>query len=85
MLTMVDVIGTLGVLMLLTTYFLVQIGALQSKNPKFSLFNLLGASLLLYSLIYNWNLASVIIEICWMSISIYGLIKHYYLGERAHS
>ena len=35
----------------------------------------IGASLILISLFYEWNFPSVVIEIFWVAISLYGMAK----------
>ena len=73
----VDVVGIVGVAMVLATYFLLQSEKIDSKGFLYSFLNLLGALLIVYSLLYNWNLASFIIEFFWILISLYGLRKWY--------
>ncbi len=65
--------GIIGVILILVTYFLLNKGVMRSDVIIYPLLNLIGSSLLLFSLIYSWNLPSVIIEIFWMSISLYGI------------
>ena len=72
-----DVLGILGVLIILWYYFLLQLGKCAAHNLGFSVGNFVGAILLLISLWYNWNLASVIIEIAWCLISAYGIARYY--------
>ena len=74
---MSDIIGILGVGIILFTYFLLQIEKLKSLDLIYSVLNLIGAVFLLYSLFYNWNLPSVIIELFWILISLYGIYKYY--------
>lgn len=73
----VDIIGIMGVSVLVLAYFMLQFEIITSKYLIYSVMNLVGASLLLYSLIYNWNLASIIIEIFWISISLVGIFKYF--------
>jgi len=73
----VDVVGIVGVAMVLVTYFLLQSEKIDAKGFLYSFLNFLGALLIVYSLLYNWNLASFIIEIVWVLISLYGLRKWY--------
>ncbi|MDT8339700.1 MAG: hypothetical protein RQ763_10950 [Sulfurimonas sp.] len=73
----VDVVGIVGVAMVLATYFLLQSEKIDSKGFLYSFLNLLGALLIVYSLLYNWNLASFVIEFFWVLISLYGLKKWY--------
>ena len=70
-----DVIGISGVLFILLAYFLLQIERIKSSQLLYSVMNLLGATLLLVSLMWTWNLPSVIIESCWVLISLYGIIN----------
>ena len=72
-----NIIGIAGVLLVLIAYYLLQNGYITSKNVKYSALNLVGAILILYSLMYHWNLASVLIELAWISISIQGLVNCY--------
>ncbi len=74
---MPDILGILGVLIILAFYFLLQTGKSTPKSLSFSLGNLIGSILLLISLLYNWNLASVAIEIAWSLISLYGIVQYY--------
>lgn len=70
-----DEIGIIGVIFILISYVLLQSGKIDSKSVRYSFINLIGAVLILFSLFYSWNLASVIIEIFWILISLYGIIK----------
>lgn len=72
-----DALGLLGVFIILWYYFLLQCGRCTVENLSFSLANFLGSVLLLISLFFNWNLSSVIIEIAWLVISLYGIIKYF--------
>lgn len=73
--TLADGIGLLGVSLVLLAYFLLQIGRIDSKRIPYSAINLAGSSLLMYSLLHTFNLASVVIEVCWIAISIVGLVR----------
>ncbi len=70
-----DIIGILGVSCILTAYYLLQVSALKVRDLSYSLINAGGALLILYSLLFHWNTASVVIEIFWFAISIYGVFK----------
>jgi hypothetical protein len=45
-----------------------------------SVLNLVGASLILVSLCFEWNFPSVVIEVFWGLISLWGVVKS--LGSR---
>ena len=70
-----DSVGLVGVGLILLAYFLLQMGKCASHHLAYPVMNLVGAVLLLISLWWSWNLPSVIIEICWIVISIIGIIK----------
>jgi len=70
-------IGSIGVLIIIVVYFLLQADKINSKSLLFSVLNVLGSIMIFYSLMYNWNLASVLIEVFWIMISMYGIYKYY--------
>ena len=70
-----DYIGLFGVLLILAAYTALQVAYLKSKDLSYSLMNLIGSICLLFSLLYHWNLASVVIEVMWFLISLYGVWK----------
>lgn len=74
-----NTIGIIGVALVLIAYFFLQIDKLPQDSITYSLLNLIGSVFILISLHYSWNLASFIIEISWLLISIFGLIKAIYL------
>lgn len=71
--TVFDLVGLIGVALLLISYFLLQIGRLDPKKYAYSLMNLCGAFGIFLSLVFDWNLAAGLIEIFWMAISLMGL------------
>lgn len=70
-----DLVGNLGVLLVLGTYLFVQMGRMDMRRPGYSLANAGGAVLILVSLFYDFNLSSFVIEIVWLLISLYGLLR----------
>jgi|TARA_B110000914_G_scaffold222893_1_gene237271 hypothetical protein len=79
-----DVIGNIGVLIILGCYLLLQLNKLASSELSFSVFNGLGALLILISLTYEFNLSAFIIELFWLLISLFG-VATYLLKRRATS
>ena len=71
-----DFVGTTGVVVILVTYFLLQTERLSSTDVIYSLLNLIGAALIAISLLFDFNLSAFIIEIAWMAISVYGIIRY---------
>lgn len=76
-------IGLFGALIVVLAYWANQAGRLPSTDWKFPAANLGGSILILISLFYAWNWPSVIIEVFWCVISLYGLIRHRARAESA--
>jgi hypothetical protein len=81
-LTLTDLIGILGVFIIIVAYMLLQLEKMDAKDLSFSALNSFGALLIIISLLYDWNLASFIMEFTWMMISLYGIFKYYTLKKR---
>lgn len=71
--TLSEIIGLVGVALIVLAYFLISAEKISSKSTKYHILNLVGAILILVSLVYHWNLPSFVIEVIWISISMYGL------------
>lgn len=69
-----NTVGIIGVTSLLTAFFLLSTNRLTAKQLPYQVMNLCGAILILYSLMFHWNTASVMIEIVWITISLIGII-----------
>lgn len=65
----------LGAALIVVTYFLLQIGRLDSLSLSFSVANGLGASGIIFSLLYEFNLSAFAIELFWLAISLYGVFR----------
>ena len=74
-LTVPDFIGYVGVAFVIVTYFLSQIGRMDATRPLYPLLNGVGAAMILYSLIFAFNAASVVVEGFWLLISAIGLVR----------
>ena len=70
-----DVVGIVGTAMLIAAYFANQQRWLSSEDWRYPAANLVGAVLILISLWFEWNLPSVVIEIFWIAISLWGIGK----------
>ena len=71
-----DIIGTLGVAIIILTYVLLQIERIRSTQLIYSLLNAIGASLILVSLYFDYNFPSVVVEFFWLVISLFGIGKY---------
>ncbi len=74
-LTLYDILGVGGVIIILIAYLFLQLEKLSVKDWRYSAVNGIGAVLILISLCFSFNLASFIIEIAWLLISLFGLYK----------
>ena len=72
-----DILGALGVALVVGSYFLVQIGRLSTEAWAYSVANGLGAALILYSLYFEFNFSAFLIEFFWLVISIIGLVRYF--------
>ena len=70
-----DLVGMTGVACVLAAFFLLQIEKVRGDSLLYLLLNLAGACLLIVSLTVTFNLASFVIEVCWLAISLFGLAK----------
>ena len=70
-----DVIGIFGVVLTLVAYLLLQMSILKIEDIFYSMINAIGSLLILYSLLFHWNLSCFIIESSWLAISLFGTIK----------
>jgi predicted membrane protein len=68
-----DMIGFIGVLLIIIAYLLLQLDKLPSSSPRYSLLNAAGALLIIVSLIFAFNLSAFIVEVFWFLISLLGL------------
>ncbi len=67
--------GLLGVACIVLFYFLIQTERISADRLIYSAGNGIGAALILFSLIFEFNLPSFIFESIWLTISIYGIAK----------
>lgn len=70
-----DVIGMVGVVLVLWAYLWIQIDRWSQDDLIFSMTNFFGSICIVISLLHTWNMASFIIEIAWLAISGYGIVK----------
>ena len=68
-------VGLVGVGVIVLAYFTNQQGWLSSEDWRFPAANLVGSLLILASLWTAWNFPSVVIEVVWSAISVYGLAR----------
>ena len=77
-----DLLGSIGVFIIVLTYILLQTGKMKSDALIYSLLNAVGATFILISLLYSFNFSAFIVEFFWMLISIYGIAKYFWKSEK---
>ena len=76
-----DVIGNLGVFLIVGTYLLVQLGRMSATRLPYIVLNGLGALFILFSLYFDFNMSAFLVEITWLLISLLGAAR-ILLGRR---
>ena len=72
-----DLVGSIGVVVIIGTYILLQLEKVRSDELIYSILNALGASLIIASLIFDFNFSAFIVEFFWVLISLYGIVKYF--------
>ena len=72
-----DIVGLIGVTLLIITYAMLQFDRIDPKGFWYSFNNMVVAILVTVSLLYSFNLASMVIEVFWFSLSVYGIWNYY--------
>jgi hypothetical protein len=70
-----DLAGLVGAVLIMAAYFANQQRWLPSNDWRFPGANLVGSSLILVSLWFDWNLPSFVIELAWALVSILGVVR----------
>lgn len=73
---LMDLVGNIGVLMLMFTYLALQLDKIKSADLSYSVLNAVGASLIVASLIVDFNLSALLMEVFWVLISFIGIGRH---------
>lgn len=70
-----DLVGNVGVLLMVIAYLLLQLEKISSSAVSYLLLNAVGAVLVMISLTFRFNLSAFLMEAFWLVISLYGLGK----------
>mgnify|MGYP000521152699 FL=1 len=68
-----DLIGYAGVFMVLVAYTLLQARRMDGNGVWYPLINLVGAILILISLLYKPNMPAIVMEAAWVVVSVIGI------------
>ena len=78
-----DLIGNIGVLLMVVAYLFLQLEKLSSSAVSYLLLNVAGAVLVIISLLFRFNLSAFLMEAFWLLISLYGLTKPLFVRRAA--
>jgi uncharacterized membrane protein YfcA len=73
---LLDLLGIIGVVMMMVTYLLLQLNKISSNDLAYSLLNAIGASFVVLSLLVNFNLSALLMEVFWVLISFIGIYRY---------
>jgi hypothetical protein len=73
--SLADTAGLIGVLLILAAYAGGAVGKLDPARAPALATNFVGAGLILYSLMEDFNLASALLEAAWALIALLGLLR----------
>jgi multidrug transporter EmrE-like cation transporter len=76
---LLDFVGNVGVVILIITYLMLQLNKLPSDGLAYSLLNAIGASLIVMSLLFDFNLSALLMEVFWVLISFVGIYRYFRL------
>ena len=76
---LLDFVGNVGVVVLMVTYLMLQLNRLRSDDLSYSLLNAIGASLIVVSLLVNFNFSAFLMEVFWVLISFVGIYRYFRL------
>ena len=76
---LLDLVGNIGVVVLIIAYLMLQLDKLSSNGLVYSLLNAIGAGCIIISLLVNFNLSAFIIEVFWVLISFVGIYRYFRL------
>ena len=74
-----DFVGNVGVVVLMITYLMLQLNKLSSDTLAYSVLNAVGASLIVISLLFDFNLSALLMEVFWVLISFVGIYRYFRL------
>ena len=70
-----DWIGIAGTAMVLVGFLLLQAGRISGTTILYQLINLFGSGGVLVSLLGKFNMSVFVLELTWMLISVYGIVR----------
>src|SRR5205807_9630796 len=78
-----DLVGNVGVLLMVIAYLLLQLEKLSGSATSYLLLNTVGAILVIVWLMFRFNLSAFFMGAFWLLISLYGLAKPLFSSPKA--
>ncbi len=75
-------VGVVGTAVYIFTYASLQLGKVDGNGLVYVLLNLTASSCVLFSLLYAFNLASALIQVSWVVISLAGILRKLMIPRR---
>ena len=73
--TVTDAIGLFGVVLYVCSYAGLQLGILRVADLRYNALNAVGGIAVIYSLIWNFNLAALVMQVLWFVFTVVGFIR----------
>ena len=74
-----DFLGIVGVFLYISSYFGLQAGMIKGQGYLYATLNTLAAAFVLLSLLEHFNLSSAVIQVTYIGISVFGMVRFYLL------
>lgn len=74
--TLVDIVGWLGALCLLTAYGAVSTRKMQGDSAPYQILNLVGGACLIVNTLYYGAYPSAVVNIVWIGIALFTMARH---------
>ena len=78
----IDLLGTIGVLLMVVAYLLLQLEKMSSLGVSYLSLNAVGSTLVIISLMFRFNFSAFLMEAFWLLISLYGLARSLFSRPR---
>lgn len=75
-LSLIDGVGLLGSLIVVSVYYLATRNILPANKIPFNVWNILGGSLVMVSLLHRPNLGAIVIEVMFLLIALLAIVRN---------
>ena len=70
-----DVVGLLGAVLIVGLFLLLQLGRVGPQSLAYSVWNGIGALLVIVSLLDRFNLGAFLVDFAWLVVSGFGVVR----------